>query len=124
MGRKLRPGIDKIGEDWVKKEIKDRLDRFETLHFFMPPASEYGRSGTHDIIVCQCGLFWSIEAKAGKNPATDNQIKFANAVYDAKGLSICVNEFNLDDVIRVAAYVETFNELPYFLNHDFDKYTK
>lgn len=88
----------------------------------MPPAGMYGRSGIHDHCNVQKGLFWTIEAKAGDNEVTDNQILFARDVKAAGGMSIIVNEFNLDDVIKVAMYVEVFGTLPYHLSSDFDNY--
>lgn len=122
MGRKKQPGDDDIKEDWVKKEIKLRLDCFPRMHHFMPPAGMYGRSGIHDHLITQESLSWTIEAKHGTKTPTDNQIKFANAIRDAGGLSLKVSEFNLDDVIKVAVYVQVFKRLPHFLCHDFNQW--
>lgn len=123
MGRKLQPGVDKIDEDWVKKEVKKILDRFTpTLKWDMPPAAVYGKTGRHDFIICQHGLFWTIETKAGKNPPTDNQIDYADEVAKAGGISILVNEWNLVAVEYVASYVDQHRALP--PGHDFEEYRK
>jgi hypothetical protein len=124
MGRRKRPGEDKILEDWVKDRIKDILNCFPMLHHYMPPAGMYARSGIHDHIVTQRGLSWTIEAKAGKGVPTDNQIVFANSIRKAGGISIMVNEFNLSDVIRVANYIDVFGKLPYFYCHDFNQWAE
>jgi hypothetical protein len=123
MGRKLRPGIDKIDEDWVKKEVKAILDPFKpSLKWDMPGATMYGASGRHDFIICQQGLFWTIETKAGKNKPTDNQIDYANDVAKAGGISILVNEWNLEAVAYVAEFVRANGSLP--PGHDFEEYRK
>ena len=122
MGRKLQPGVDKIDEDWVKKEVKAILKKYPSLHFFMPPANMYGKSGTHDFIVCQQGLFWTIETKAGRNPPTDNQIDFAENISDAGGISLCINEHTLAEVEYVCTYVRDNGTLP--AGHNFEAYRK
>lgn len=119
MGRKLRPGIDKIGEDWVKKEVKAILESFDLLMYDMPPAAMYGKTGRHDFIICQRGLFWTIETKAGANTPTPNQIRFAREVADACGMSIWFNEEGIELARKVAQYVDTWNELPTHLASTF-----
>lgn len=122
MGRRKIPGKDDIKEDWVKDRVKAILDSFSEIHHYMPPSGMYGRSGIHDHIITQCGLSWTIEAKAGKRLPTDNQIVFANEIRKAGGISLLVNEFNLSDVICVATYVSVFRKLPYFYCHDFNQW--
>lgn len=122
MGRKLIPGVDKIDEDWVKKEVKAILDRFPELMWDMPPAAMYGNAGRHDFIICQRGFYWTIETKAGKRPPTDNQIDFANDVAKAGGISLCINEFKLGEVEYVAMYIQEKGKLP--AGHDFEVYRK
>lgn len=122
MGRKLIPGVDKISEDWVKAQVKLVLKRFPTLHYYMPVAGAYGKSGTHDFIVCQQGLFWTIETKAGKNTTTDNQIDFAEDIRKAGGISLCINEHTVAEVHYVCAYVNTHGKLP--AGHNFEAYRK
>ena len=128
MGKRKVPGEDKIAESWVKDKIKDILVQYPALHFWMPPASMYGVSGQHDFIICHRSLCWTIEAKAGKNTPTDNQIVFANKVKAAGGLSVMVNEFTLYKAARVAAYVEYVYRrygvaaLPYHEADDFNQW--
>lgn len=125
MGRALRPGIDKISEEWVKDKVKDILRIFEPeLKWDMPPASVYGVAGRHDFTICQNGLFWTIETKAGKNKPTELQINYAEDIQAAGGLSLCINEFNINDVRVVCGYVNNLRRLPYHLAHDFTRYRK
>lgn len=131
MGKRKQPGVDKIEESWVKGKIKDALQVYApTLHWWMPPAGMYGVSGQHDFIICHRQLCWTIEAKAGKNLPTDNQIVFANKVKAAGGVSIMVNELTLHKVIAVADYVEYVYErygiaaLPHHLADDFNQWAK
>ncbi len=123
MGRKLIPGLDKIDEDWVKKEVKLLLKPWlHQLHWWMPPAGMYGVSGQHDFLIVQNHRFWSIETKAGKNKPTDNQIDFANGVAKGGGISLCINEWNLAEVSFVAEYVGLHGVLPG--GHNFETYRK
>jgi len=122
MGRRKIAGEDAIKEEWVKKEIKKILDRFSFIHHYMPPSGMYGRSGIHDHIITQHGLSWTIEAKAGNNNVSDNQIVFARNIKLAGGISLIINEYHLDDVICVATYIDVFKRLPYHLCHNFDTY--
>ena len=125
MGRKLQPGIDKISEGWVKSQIKDILKLYEPeLKWDMPPASEFGNAGRHDFTICQNGLFWTIETKAGKNKPTELQINYALDIVAAGGICLCVNEFNLQDVRNVCAYINNMRRLPVHMNHDFTRYRR
>lgn len=123
MGRKLQPGVDTIDEAWVKKEIRAILKPFPWVHVWMPSASQYGVAGQHDFMICQIGLFWSIEAKAGSNTPSDGQILFAQNIQKAGGLSICVNELNLRSVRDTACFISDYNTLPLHCNHDFATWT-
>lgn len=122
MGRKKRPGVDKISEDWVKAQVKLILGKWPNLFYDMPGATMYGASGRHDFVICQEGKFWTIETKAGKNPPTDNQIDYANDVAKAGGMSLCINEHTLGEVEYVVMYINETGKLP--AGHDFEVYRK
>lgn len=122
MGRKLIPGVDKVDEDWVKKEVKKILERWPKLHYDMPGATVYGVSGRHDFIICQRGLFWTIETKAGKRPPTDNQIDYARDIAKAGGMSLCINELTLGEVEYACEYINNLGKLP--SGHNFEVYRK
>lgn len=112
MGRALQPGVDKIPESWVKQRVKDILNEFKRLHWDMPPASQYGTAGRHDFLICQRGLFWTVETKCGRNKPTELQKAYAQNIRRAGGVSLWVNEYNVEDVRIVAGYVNLCLPLP------------
>ena len=56
----------------------------------------YANNGTPDILVCFCGRFIGIECKAGKKKPTALQIKHLRDIDHAGGLSLVINESNLE----------------------------
>lgn len=122
MGRALQPGRDKIKEEWVKDKVKAILKTYKRIKVDMPPAAMYGSAGRHDFLICQRGLFWTVETKAGKNKPSELQISYAEDVQRAGGICLVINEFNFHVVDTVACYIDTMGELPYHLNHIFSEY--
>ena len=55
----------------------------------------FGRSGVPDIICCIDGKFLGIECKAGSNKPTALQEKEMQAIRDAGGRAVVINEHNL-----------------------------
>ena len=109
----------------VKKQVKKILKPYlPQLHLDMPPAAMYGVVGRHDFIVCQRGLFWTIETKFGHNVPNDNQINYANDVRDAGGMSVMINERNIELAKDIADYIVETWSLPYHLSHDFNQWRK
>ena len=78
-------------------KVKRRL----TVYFFFPPSNGFGRSGIPDIIACYCGQFIAIECKAGKNTTTALQRRELNAIEDAMGYALVINETNIDQLVEV-----------------------
>jgi hypothetical protein len=122
VGRKLRPGIDKIDEDWVKKQVRLILDTFP-MFYWMPAVGMYGQNGQHDFIILQRGLGWTIETKAGSNKPSESQKLFAKNIQGAGGVSVVINEFNIALAGTIAEYVHQQGMLPWHLNHDFETWT-
>ena len=84
-------------EGRVKKKLKEILDAYGVYHF--PPATGgYGKSGVPDIVGCYKGLFFGIECKAGKGRTTALQDMQLQAIRDAGGIAMVVNEDNLHEV--------------------------
>ena len=79
----------------VKKRIKSILEELQ-CYFFMPPANGYGRAGIPDFVGCLNGMFFSIEAKAGKGKTTALQDRELERIRQAGGFALIVNEENLD----------------------------
>lgn len=118
-----KPGDPRIKEGWVKDKVKKELKKFPNIMVDMPASNMHGKSGRHDFLICQKGLYWTIETKAGRNKPTANQIRFAEETKFAGGISLLVNEFNLKDVTSVARYVDTNEALPYEKATDFKSYS-
>ena len=81
----------------VKKQIRAILDGFGA-YYAMPIGSGYGNSGVPDFLVCYKGWFIGIEAKAGKGKTTALQDMNLEKITAAGGLTLIVNEFNLQAV--------------------------
>lgn len=84
-----------------EKKIKDKAKKILTelgAYFFMPATGGYGASGVPDIIACWKGTFYGIECKANGNKPTALQMKHLTDIHFAGGISIVVDETNIDDL--------------------------
>ena len=81
----------------VKKQIRAILDGYGA-YYAMPIGSGYGNSGVPDFLVCYKGWFIGIEAKAGKGKTTALQDLNLDNIKKAGGLTLIINEFNLQGV--------------------------
>jgi Holliday junction resolvase len=92
-------------EGRVKKKLKEILDAYGVYHF--PPATGgYGKSGVPDIVGCYRGCFFGIECKAGKGKTTALQDMQLQAIRDAGGIAMVVNEHNLHEVHTILQSVK------------------
>ena len=82
----------------VKKKVTAHLKTLGAYYFY-PVTGGYGKSGVPDIIGCYKGLFFGIECKAGKNKPTPLQQKNLNDIKLNGGISLVINETNIDDVL-------------------------
>ena len=87
-------------ESKVKKQVKKILDDVGAYHF-SPMTAGYGRSGVPDIIACVKGKFIGIECKAGKNEPTLLQKHNMKLINQSGGLSIVVNEGNIESLLTL-----------------------
>ena len=85
-------------ESKVKKKVADVLKTLGAYYFY-PATGGYGKSGVPDIVGCYEGKFFGIECKAGKGKTTALQDKNLADIDKAKGVSLVVNENNIDDVL-------------------------
>lgn len=81
-------------ESDVKRDIKKLLKKYG-IWYFMPSASEFGKSGIPDFICCVHGTLLAIEAKFGYNKPTEMQRDRINEINAAGGIAIWVNENRL-----------------------------
>ena len=81
----------------VKKKVAAVLKDLGAFYFY-PVTGGYGRSGIPDIIGCYQGMFFGIECKAGSNKPTPLQEQALKEISEQGGISLVVNEDNIDDV--------------------------
>lgn len=84
-------------EGKVKDKVKKILKELGA-YYVMPATGGYGSSGAPDILVCYDGRFFGVECKAGDNQPTALQMKHLTDIRNAGGLSMVVNESNIDDL--------------------------
>jgi len=84
-------------EKLVKNRIKVILQD-GGVYYAMPIGSGYGNAGVPDFLACVNGRFLAVEAKAGKGKTTALQDAHLEKVKAAGGVSMVVNELNLDQL--------------------------
>lgn len=86
---------ERTKEESVKDRIKSILKE-KRVHFNMPPANGYGKSGNFDFVCCVRGLYLGIEAKRdAKEPPTQLQTDNALACIEAGGVALLIHKDNL-----------------------------
>lgn len=84
-------------------KVKSKVSKILSEHgvvYFMPRGTAIGKSGVSDYICVYHGRFIAIEAKAGKNKPTALQQKFLNDVVKSGGISLVINEDNLQELTQ------------------------
>lgn len=84
----------------VKERVRTVLKLHKVYHF-SPAANGYGRAGIPDFICCVNGFFLAIECKAGANEPTALQKLELDAIMQAGGAALVVNETNIEDVTKI-----------------------
>ena len=84
-------------EGKVKAAVRKLLVEFD-IYYFLPAANGYGRAGIPDIICCFGGRFIAIECKAGKGVTTALQDRELAAIRTAGGMTMVVNETNIQEL--------------------------
>lgn len=87
-------------EKKVKTKVVSLL-KSAGAYYFYPVTGGFGGSGVPDIVACYKGRFIGIECKAGKNKPTKLQLKNLADIGAAGGISMVVNETNIEDVSDV-----------------------
>jgi hypothetical protein len=95
-------------EALVKKRINYLLAKYEGLYKFMPVQSGIGAKSL-DYLICYRGRFIGIEAKAGNNLPTPLQLDTIDRILDAGGITLVVNEFNLN---KLEALLDELTNVP------------
>ena len=98
-----------------EKKVKNnvvRLLKERGAYYFFPASYGMGRSGVPDIVCCLHGHFIGIECKAGKNKATELQLRELTAIREAEGTTFIVNEENIGVLAEyLKSYGHTNNRL-------------
>lgn len=89
-------------ENKVKRQIKAILKQYG-VWYAMPATGGYGSSGVPDFLCCVNGHFLGIEAKAGPGVPTALQLLQLKGITEARGVSLVINESNLDMLELVIA---------------------
>lgn len=84
-------------EGLVKKKIKEILKELG-CYSFSPIGGAYSQNGVPDIVGCLHGIFFGIEAKAGKGKTTALQDRELQRIRDAGGVAMIVNEENVGEL--------------------------
>jgi hypothetical protein len=90
----------KTPEGLVKDKITKVLKEYG-VYYFMPIGGMYSKVGVPDFIGCLNGRFVGIEAKAGKGTTTALQDRELRLIKEAGGVSLVVNENNIDELKQV-----------------------
>lgn len=90
----------KTPEGLVKGKITKVLKEYG-VYYFMPIGGMYSKVGVPDFIGCLNGRFVGIEAKAGKGTTTALQDRELRLIKEAGGVSLVVNENNIDELKQV-----------------------
>jgi len=95
-------------EKKVKEKVKKVLKQLH-CYYCMPATGGYGASGVPDIIACYQGRFIGIECKANGNKATALQQKHLCEISVAGGVSLIIDETNIDMLEYYVTGKQTFN---------------
>jgi len=87
-------------ESKVKSKVTKQLKALGA-YYFLPVSGGFGKAGVPDIIGCYKGRFFGIECKAGKNKPTVLQEKNLKEIADCGGISLVINENNVDTVTEI-----------------------
>lgn len=87
-------------EKHVKNAVTKVLKQYGA-YYFSPVTGGYGKSGVPDIIACVNGQFVGIECKAGNNKPTALQLRELEAIRNAGGYAIVINEANQNELIQL-----------------------
>lgn len=118
MGRRKQGEYRDEGD--VKDDVKKVLRRYApNLHWDMPPAGQWGKSGRHDFAITQESISWTIETKFGSNKPSDGQVDYARDMQAAGAVCLLINENNIWEVAMVADYIAANKRAPTWMNHAF-----
>lgn len=87
----------------VKAAVKAVFKQYG-VWYAMPVGGQFGRAGIPDFLACVNGWFLAVETKSGRNSPTKLQQLELTGVQMAGGMSLVVNEDNLNDLEALVAH--------------------
>ena len=96
-------------EGKVKRKITATLKQ-RGVWWTTPAQRGFSKPGVPDYLCLYRGVFFSIEAKAGKNKPTKLQVKEMESIRDNGGYTLVINEENLDQVSQFINSVDAIKE--------------
>jgi Holliday junction resolvase len=87
-----------------ERKVKNKvvaLLKAHGVYYFFPATYGMGRSGVPDVVCCMRGRFLGIECKAGTNKPTPLQLRELTAIQEAGGVSLVINETNIDTLEKL-----------------------
>lgn len=94
----------KTPEAKVKDKIKALLKKYGCW-FAQPIMQGMAQNGTPDLLACVGGMFMGVEVKAGKGKPTELQKVQLRKIAESGGVSVVVNEQNLDQFEALLLHV-------------------
>ena len=95
-------------EKKVKVKVCDTLKKLGAYYFYASTGG-YGASGVPDIVACYKGKFFGIECKANGNRPTALQQKHLRDISVQGGISLLIDETNVDMLEYYVTGKQTFN---------------
>ena len=95
-----------------EKKVKTKVTKILKelgAYYCMPATGGYGASGVPDIIACYKGRFIGIECKANGNKPTALQQKHLREISIAGGVSLVIDETNIDMLEYYVTGKQIFN---------------
>lgn len=93
----------------VKSKVRKVLAQIGA-YYAMPIGTGYGNAGVPDFLVCYKGKFVGIECKAQGNKPTALQLKNLHDIEVAGGMSMVVDESNVDSLLNQLTRSQTSEE--------------
>lgn len=81
----------------VKEAVKKLFKKYGVWYYMIVPLA-YSRTGVPDFICCYEGGFFAVETKFGYNKPKPRQVLEMDAIRDAGGICMVINEKNIGEL--------------------------
>lgn len=97
--------MSKTPEGRVKHLVRELLDSYKGMWYYMPVPSGYGRQ-TIDFLGCFRGHFFGVETKAAEGVVTRRQEDTLRAIIDAGGIAFVIEGEAPSAFVDLAKWLE------------------